>query len=194
MAEINSARSQIATRALHTVVGRNRRRRKGLEPSRRVSETAGPRYLSAFRVAVPRTEVTKSCPGCNRPGGFCTHGAPAPGPLPERIGARAHGPCRNFDSAHVPVAQGRAEESASVQDDGSSSVRSRACGREGFTCYRTVKRGVGRYSLQGSRQSRHRSALSPLLPGGFAYCCLMRRPERAGRLPAVGLRRMLCPF
>ena len=54
VAKINSARSQMDTRAPHTVVGRNRRCRKGLEPSRRVSETAGPRHLT--RSALPSRE------------------------------------------------------------------------------------------------------------------------------------------
>lgn len=54
VAKINSARSQMDTRAPYTVVGRNRRYRKGLEPSRRLSETTGPRHLSAFRIAFRR--------------------------------------------------------------------------------------------------------------------------------------------
>ena len=41
--KINSARSQMDTRALHTVAGRNRRCRKGLKPSRRLSEATWPR-------------------------------------------------------------------------------------------------------------------------------------------------------
>ena len=54
VAKIDSARSQMDTRAPHTFVGRNRRRCKGLEPSRRLSETTGPRHLSAFRIAFRR--------------------------------------------------------------------------------------------------------------------------------------------
>ena len=42
------------TCALHTVVGRDHRCRKGLEPSRRLSETTGPRSPSAFRIAFRR--------------------------------------------------------------------------------------------------------------------------------------------
>ena len=42
------------TRAPHIVVVRNRRRRKGLKPSRRLSEPTGPRQLSAFRIAFRR--------------------------------------------------------------------------------------------------------------------------------------------
>ena len=38
--------------ALHTATGLKRQRRKGLEPSRRLSETTGPRSPSAFRVVV----------------------------------------------------------------------------------------------------------------------------------------------
>ena len=42
------------TRAPHIVVGQNRRCRKGLEPSWRLSEPTGPRQLSAFRIAFRR--------------------------------------------------------------------------------------------------------------------------------------------
>ena len=45
--------------ALHTVIGRNSRRRNGLEPSRRLSKTPAALSPSAFRVAVPAKEVTK---------------------------------------------------------------------------------------------------------------------------------------
>ena len=45
--------------ALHTATGLKRRRRKGLEPSRRLSETTRPRSPSASRVVVPATEVIK---------------------------------------------------------------------------------------------------------------------------------------
>ena len=51
---IDSARGQMDARAPHTVVGRNRRCCKGLEPSRRLSETTGSRHLSAFRIAFRR--------------------------------------------------------------------------------------------------------------------------------------------
>ena len=44
---------------LHTVIGRNSRRRKGLEPSRRLSAATGPRSPSAFRMVFPTIEVTK---------------------------------------------------------------------------------------------------------------------------------------
>ena len=44
--------------ALHTVIGRNSRQRKGLEPSRRLSETTGPQSPSGFRIAFQATEVT----------------------------------------------------------------------------------------------------------------------------------------
>ena len=47
----DSARSQRRACALHFVTGRNSRRRKGLEPSRRLSETTGPQ--SPFTVHVP---------------------------------------------------------------------------------------------------------------------------------------------
>ena len=50
--------------ALHTVIGRNSRQRKGLEPSRRLSETTGPRSPSAIRIAFWTTEVTKCAAGC----------------------------------------------------------------------------------------------------------------------------------
>ena len=49
-----SAGSGIDPCALHTVVGRNRPCRKGLEPSRRVSETTGPQSPCTFRIAVWR--------------------------------------------------------------------------------------------------------------------------------------------
>ena len=44
--------------ALHTVIGRNSLRRKGLEPSRRLSETTGSRSMSTFRVAFWSPQVT----------------------------------------------------------------------------------------------------------------------------------------
>ena len=52
--------------ALHTVIGRNSRRRKGLEPSRRLSETTGPQSPSAFRIAFRVTGVTKRGARYNR--------------------------------------------------------------------------------------------------------------------------------
>ena len=51
--------SPTGVRAVHTALGPGGRRRKGLEPSRRLSETTGPRSPSAFRVVFPATEVTK---------------------------------------------------------------------------------------------------------------------------------------
>ncbi len=46
--------SPMGARAHHTITGRNRRCRKGLEPSRRLSETTGPQSPSAFRIAFRR--------------------------------------------------------------------------------------------------------------------------------------------
>ena len=56
----------MGVRALHTVIGRDSRRRKGLEPERRLSETTGPQSPSAFRVVFPATEVTKRAALCKR--------------------------------------------------------------------------------------------------------------------------------
>ena len=58
--------------ALRTVTGLRGRRRKGLKPSRRLSETTGPRSPGAFRVVVPAAEVTKWAARCKRPAAFST--------------------------------------------------------------------------------------------------------------------------
>ena len=63
--------------ALHTVIGRNSRRRKGLEPSRRLSETAGPRPSGAFRIAFLTAEVTNHRAACKPAVPVSTHRAPA---------------------------------------------------------------------------------------------------------------------
>ena len=70
--------SPTGVRAVHTASGPGGRRRKGLEPSRRLSETTGPRSPSAFRVVVPVTEVTKCGARCKRTAAFFTHRAPEP--------------------------------------------------------------------------------------------------------------------
>ena len=57
--EKNSAWSRRGDCTQHTVIGRNSRRRNGLEPSRRLSETTEPRSPSASRVVFPTIEVTK---------------------------------------------------------------------------------------------------------------------------------------
>ncbi|NKC11747.1 MAG: hypothetical protein GKR94_05940 [Gammaproteobacteria bacterium] len=75
--------------ALHTVTGLKRRRRKGLEPSRRLSETTGPQSPSAFRVVV---RVTERMSWCKSPAVFITPGAPRPGAFPQRTRAAAHVP------------------------------------------------------------------------------------------------------
>ena len=62
--------------ALHTVIGRNNRRRKGLEPSRRLSETTGPQSLSAFRIAFRATEVTERAARCKHEVPHFPHSAP----------------------------------------------------------------------------------------------------------------------
>ena len=56
--EKNSEWSRIRRFGLHTAIGCNSRRRKGLEPSRRLSETTGPQSQSAFRIAFRAIEVT----------------------------------------------------------------------------------------------------------------------------------------
>ena len=95
--------------ALHTATGLRRRRRKGLEPSRRLSETTDPHSPCAFRVVVPATEVTKRGARCKRRAAFFTHRAPEPvrgsvryrsARAPPHMFRRATG-CR----AHVPAAQ-----------------------------------------------------------------------------------------
>ena len=77
---------------LHTLTGLKRRRCKGLEPSRRLSETTGPRHLSAFRVVVRGIEVTKRVSWRKSLAAFITHGAPRPGAFLRRIRAGAHVP------------------------------------------------------------------------------------------------------
>ena len=64
--------------ALHTVIGRNSRRRKGLKPSRRLSETTGPQSPNAFRIAFPTAEVTKRGASCKTAAPVSTHRAPTP--------------------------------------------------------------------------------------------------------------------
>ena len=107
---------QVGDCALHTVIGRNSQRRKGLEPSRRLSETTGPQSPSAFRVVFPTTEATKCGARCKCAAALFTHRAPATAtvlarvhPLPPRTGSRrtcsrTAAACR----AHVSAAQGRA--------------------------------------------------------------------------------------
>ena len=68
--------SPTGVRAVHTASGPGGRRRKGLEPSRRLSETTDPRSPSAFRVVFPATEVTKCGARCKRAAAFFTHRAP----------------------------------------------------------------------------------------------------------------------
>ena len=86
----------------------------------------GPRCLSALRVAVPCTEVTNPCPGRNRSGGSCTHGAPGSGSFPRRTADRAHGPHRSGGSRKCSRCAGIGRVSANDQADGSSSMGCRA--------------------------------------------------------------------
>ena len=72
----DSAGSQRGACGLHTVTGRNSRHRKGLEPSRRLSERNGPRPSGAFRVVFPAPEVTERGARCKRAWRFLTHRAP----------------------------------------------------------------------------------------------------------------------
>ena len=114
---------QIRACALHTVIGRNSRRRKGLEPSRRLSETTGPQSPSAFRVVFPATEVTKRGARCKRAVAFLTHHAPAAAaafvqvhPLPPRIGRRRT--CSRtavVHNAHVLAAQRLAVQASTIK-------------------------------------------------------------------------------
>lgn len=92
---------------------------KYFEPSWRLSETIGPRCMSAFRVAVLRAGVTKSCPARDRSGGSCVRGALGSGPLPERTDALAHGPHRGADLRTCSHCEGTGRAPASVQGDGS---------------------------------------------------------------------------
>ena len=62
--------------ALHTVIGRNSLRRKGLEPSRRLSETTGPQSPSGYRIAFRTTEVTDRAARCKHEARRFTHRAP----------------------------------------------------------------------------------------------------------------------
>ncbi len=95
--------------SLHTVTGLERRRRKGLEPSRRLSETTEPLHLSAFRVVVPAAQVTKRAARCKSAATFVTHGAPEPVRGPVRY-LRAPPPPHMFRKpadrrTHVPATQ-----------------------------------------------------------------------------------------
>lgn len=95
--------------ALHTASGLRCRRRKGLEPSRRLSETTGPQSPSAFRIVVPAAEVTKCGARCKRPAAFFTRRAPEPAREPVRYRdapALPHMFRRTAERrAHVPAAQ-----------------------------------------------------------------------------------------
>ena len=99
--EKDSAGSPRGTCAVHTIIGRNGPRRKGLKPSRRLSETTGPQPLGAFRVVFPASEVTKRGAWCKRAAVFLTHGTPA--------AASAGSP---VTAAHVPAAQCRVVRSS----------------------------------------------------------------------------------
>ena len=72
----DSAGSPMGDYALHTVIGRNSRQRKGLEPSRRLSETTGPQSPSAFRIAFQTTPVTERAARCKHEARYFTHRAP----------------------------------------------------------------------------------------------------------------------
>ena len=74
--EKDSAWSQMGACALHTVIGRNSRRRKGLEPSRRLSETTGPQSPSGYRIAFQTTEVTDRAARFKHEARRFTHRAP----------------------------------------------------------------------------------------------------------------------
>ena len=62
--------------ALHAVIGRNSRRRNGLGPSRRLSETTGPQSPSAFRIAFWTIKVTERGATCKHVMSVFTHRAP----------------------------------------------------------------------------------------------------------------------
>lgn len=70
----DSAWSQRRACALQIVTGRNSRRRKGLKPSRRLSETTGPRSPCAFRIAFLTAGVTEREAAC-KPRGRISHTA-----------------------------------------------------------------------------------------------------------------------
>ena len=126
-----------------TVVGRNTRRRKGLEPSRRLSETTGPQPSGVLRVVFPTTEVTKRGARCKRAAAFLTHCAPAAAgalarvrPLPPRIGSyRTCSRTAAVHLAHVPPARRRG-------------VRPAVIG--GYFAGRSGLRHVGRQSMTAS--------------------------------------------
>ena len=101
--------SPMGTRAHHTDASRNRRCRKGLGAvaAHERDDRAALPELNAFRVAVPRTGVTKRCSGCNRSGGSCTHGAPGSMPFPQRTITRARGPHRSGGSRTCSRSAGR---------------------------------------------------------------------------------------
>ena len=81
---------QVGDCALHTVIGRNSRRRKGLEPSRRLSETAGPRPSGAFRIAFLTAEVTNHRAACKPAVPVSTHRATGASALPPRTRRGTH--------------------------------------------------------------------------------------------------------
>ena len=154
-----------------------RRRRKDLEPLRRLSKTTGSLDLSAFRVAVPSTEVTNSCPACNRSGGSCTHGAPRPGPIPERTADHADSPHCNGGPRTCSRSAGVGRASTSDQCDGSRCMRCRGAGSDRSLV--TVPSSDARGVTASNGRAVHVAI-------GFAYGCL-----RPTSLVATGADRVL---
>ncbi len=155
-----------------------RRRRKDLEPLRRLSKTTGSLDLSAFRVAVPSTEVTNSCPACNRSGGSCTHGAPRPGPIPERTADHADSPHCNGGPRTCSRSAGVGRASTSDQCDGSRCMRCRGAGSDRSLV--TVPSSDARGVTASNGRAVH-VAIGPRLrlPAANLACCHRGRSRTA---------------
>ena len=105
---------------MRTVIGRNRRRRKELEPSRRLSETTGPRSPCAFRVVFPATEVTKRGASGRRHSSHI-----------------AHRSCDRYRNAQAPPHMFRAAPRTCYRSAGMGSAGAGVQGDGSpFTCYR----------------------------------------------------------
>ncbi len=129
------------------------RRRKGLEPPRRLSETTGPHQLSAFRVAVLAAKVTKRAAQRKGVAAFITHGAPGSALLPQRTSAGPHVP----QTKRTPYTCSRnasvRRAGASVQGVGISLSRYRECRRSRRTRYRSVSRATARFGSEPPTQA-----------------------------------------
>ena len=155
--------------SLHTVTGLERRRRKGLEPSRRLSETTEPLHLSAFRVVVPAVQVTKRAARCKSAAAFVTHGAPEPVRGPVRYlsalppphmfrkpaDRRAHVPATQRSAVRSPLLKALALRSL-VTADAETGGASVTVASVAIADIGGVNGAAGGRADAGARRSRHR--------------------------------------